>query len=148
MPLMKTLDTIYTNTSLRTLKDTGSSPHQEILQLAREEGRGCKDVKKLNVIANLLCHLCLTHEPVSSSTLSVYMALLGNRFPRVRKYAAEQLYVTLLMVDESVDEFTWAGSANHAMEVLSNSPWDCSPEVARAARDQVRAALSLGNTKG
>ena len=143
VPLMNTLDKLYTRTELRQMGASAMSFHEEVLELTRAEGRGSKDVKKLITIANVLCHLCLTHEPVSSQALSVYMVLLGNRFPKVRQYAAEQLYITMLMVDETEDQYAWATCTDVALEVLSECPWDSNAEVAKEARDRIRAALPL-----
>mmetsp|Transcript_3749 Transcript_3749/g.23580 ORF Transcript_3749/g.23580 Transcript_3749/m.23580 type:complete len:1267 (-) Transcript_3749:1594-5394(-) len=143
VPLMNTLDKLYTRTELRQMGASMISFHAEVLELTRAEGRGSKDVKKLIIIANVLCHLCLTHEPVSSQALSVYMVLLGNRFPKVRQYAAEQLYITMLMVDETEDQYAWATCTDIALEVLSECPWESNAEVAKEARDKIRAALPL-----
>eukprot|EP00963_Diacronema_lutheri_P012573 scaffold1821_cov344-Pavlova_lutheri.AAC.25 len=143
VPLMNTLDKLYTRTELRQIGPKVASFHAEVLELTRIEGRGSKDVKKLTVIANVLCHLCLTPEPVSSQALSVYMVLLGNRFPKVRQYAAEQLYITMLMVDETEDLYSWAKCTENALEVLSECAWDSSPEIAKEARDRIRASLPL-----
>ena len=62
-----------------------------------------------------------------------------NRYPRVRRVAAEQLYVTLLGMDG--DEY--GGDAEAAAELLSDTRWDAELAVVKPARNELYPLLGL-----
>lgn len=54
-----------------------------MLELVREEVRGCTDVPRLHAAAGVLCQLAGGTEPVRSGALRSALILLANRYPKV-----------------------------------------------------------------
>ena len=118
-----------------------------MLEVVRAEAVGCRDIPKLLAMVGVLCHLAglapsgSAQVPavtaltlVSTQALQALLVLLVNRYPKVRKYTAEQLYVRLLTLQEDdADDEEGEGGAAEAMEVLSQTRWvtptNPSPEV-------------------
>jgi len=74
-----------------------------VLQLARLELRGCTDVPRM--LEGALVIAALAGEPACSyAALQSALALLVSRYPRVRRYIAEQLYLSLLGAEDVDDE--------------------------------------------
>jgi hypothetical protein len=69
------------------------------LRLARAELRGCADVPRLLEGAALIAAAAGAGPAAAYGALQSALALLVSRFPRVRRAAAEQLYLTLLAAD-------------------------------------------------
>jgi len=65
------------------------------------------------------------------------LALMANRFPRVRCAAAEHLYIALLAVAEPSRE-----TAN-ATETLSLNSWDAPPSIMKETRKTIYSLLGL-----
>ena len=76
----------------------------------------------------------------TNATLGV-LALLVNRYPRVRRVAAEQLYVTLLGC-EGED-----AGAEAAVELLSATRWDADLAAVKPARNALYPMLGLETPK-
>lgn len=55
-----------------------------ILDLTKKECQQCKDVPRLCAAVSLLCQLIFCAKPVSSSALQSLLALMVNRYPKVR----------------------------------------------------------------
>ena len=55
-----------------------------ILELTKMECQQCKDVPRLCAAVSLLCQLISCAKPVSSSALQSLLALMVNRYPKVR----------------------------------------------------------------
>lgn len=66
------------------------------------------------------------------------LALLVNRYPRVRRVAAEQLYVTLLGMSDEDDPGLEA-----AADRLSETRWDAELSVVKPARNELYPMLGL-----
>ncbi len=56
---------------------------QQLLELVREEIKGCTDVPRLHAAAGVLCQLAGGTEPVRSAALRSALILLANRYPKV-----------------------------------------------------------------
>jgi len=107
-------------------------------------------VAKLMALVQVLCHLAGLRSKggaaaaAADGALHALLMLLVNKYPKVRKYAAEQLYVRLLTLggdddgDGDADEQTEV-----AMEVLSGTRWDADVGVVKAARARLYAPLKL-----
>lgn len=59
----------------------------QLLELVREEVKGCTDVPRLHAAAGVLCQLASLEEPVRSGALRAALGMLGNRYPKVREGA-------------------------------------------------------------
>jgi hypothetical protein len=115
------------------------------LRCLRTELRGCSDLPRLLEGAALAAQLVGVPD-TAEGALQVVLVLLVNRFPRVRRATAEQLYVALLAAQCSSEEGTSvlpAESLDAAMDCLLLSPWDGSLDDARTARDALASTLGV-----
>ncbi|KAL4858426.1 Tubulin-folding cofactor D [Chlorella vulgaris] len=117
-PLLLVADLLLSRTALRDLQPPGSSFPGQLLELVREEIKGCSDVQRLHAAAGVLCQLASLEEPVRGDALRAALLLLGNRYPKVRRYAAEQVY-TMLLTFEPADDGSQDVEA--AMELPNHS---------------------------
>ena len=82
-PLLLTADLLLSRTALRDLQPPASAFPQQLLELVREEGKGCTDVPRLHAAAGVLCQLAGLEEPVRSGALRSALIMLANRYPKV-----------------------------------------------------------------
>lgn len=85
-----------------------------MLELVREEVKGCTDVPRLHAAAGVLCQLAGGTEPVRSGALRSALILLANRYPKVGGWASRLaklpadlhgFWVALLTCSHEVDSF-------------------------------------------
>jgi hypothetical protein len=79
-----------------------------------------------------------------SATLGV-LALLLNRYPRVRRTAAEALYVTLLGYEDAAAEYAGHDGVDlaAAIEVLAETRWDDELQRVKPRRNELYGFLRL-----
>ncbi|KAG2446099.1 hypothetical protein HXX76_000699 [Chlamydomonas incerta] len=145
-----------------------------LVEAARAETRGCGDVARLLEAAALLAHLAVVPPPRAgaaggacghyrSSALQGLMVLLCSRYPKVRRHAAEQLYMQLLAMDTASALDSAAAPATSsaatppppplesvsdaACELLLATAWDGDMEAAKAARDALAALVGVAVPK-
>jgi hypothetical protein len=168
LPLLLTAELLLNRTDVGVeLQPPVSDFTSKVLQLTLDEISGCKDVPRLHAAAGTLCALAAaasaSSSPGSSGSEAVLgvqkealagaLGLLGNRYPKVRRYTAEQLYTTLLAwdVDEEVEEEEnqedLGGSGgldvDAALELLSETAWDGSADIVRPARIELYKCLGM-----
>ncbi|BDA42087.1 probable tubulin-specific chaperone D [Coccomyxa sp. Obi] len=138
LPLLKAADVLYTEAGLEDLPASHTFPG-ELLELVKGEARGCRDVPSLIWAATSLCHLAGAPAPACFGALHALLTLLVNRYPKVRKSVAEQLYVRLLTLD---DHPCYQGcDLDLAQQVLCDATWDGQLAEAKAARDSLACLL-------
>lgn len=82
-PLLLTADLLLSRTALRDLQPPASAFPEQLLELVREEAKGCTDVPRLHAAAGVLCQLAGLEEPVRSGALRSALIMLANRYPKV-----------------------------------------------------------------
>jgi hypothetical protein len=156
-PALRVLDTLFSAGCLGAVAPAPPAPPAPLaLELAaklRAELKGSRDVAKLCLGVQALCHLAglaragagdgSRDEATCASTNATLgvLALLVNRYPRVRRVAAEQLYVTLLGC-EGED-----AGAEAAVELLSATRWDADLAAVKPARNALYPMLGLETPK-
>jgi len=110
----------------------------DMVELIRYECFSSRDVAKL-----ILGCACLSYyvghsvQRVSDSAMMGLLALLNNRYPRVRLAAVEQLYLGLSTFSEPSE------GVKRVVQVISLSSWDAPPSVTREIRMQIYDLLGL-----
>lgn len=66
-----------------------------------------------------------------------------DRFPRVRKFTAEQFYVGLMTVDGQIDP----GTIEQVHEILTETLWDGDLTAARVERNKICDLLGVAKPK-
>ena len=138
---MRTLDILFAKASLADAED--SSLFEALLVEVWATTKNCRDVVLLQVVSSLLSNLTYAGEPVFTAALYKLIALLTNRYPKVRRCVAEHLYMRLISFDDDEDEQDGGeggGSFDieRATDVVSEVSWDTG-----AAADIKKARLEL-----
>ncbi|DBA68172.1 TPA: hypothetical protein ACH3X2_013907 [Trebouxia sp. C0005] len=140
-PILRTAEVLLSQTQILALEKDLSSALGTILDLTKKECQQCKDVPRLCAAVSLLCQLISCAKPVSSSALQSLLALMVNRYPKVRKQAAEQLYVQLMTVE---DTGLYSEEAlDQAYGVLTEIAWDGPLESVKSAKAQLLQTFEL-----
>mmetsp|Transcript_15457 Transcript_15457/g.50826 ORF Transcript_15457/g.50826 Transcript_15457/m.50826 type:complete len:1003 (+) Transcript_15457:313-3321(+) len=132
VPLLRTLDALYARAALQGLEGFANA----ILESIKAELKGCKDIPKACLCSTVLCHLVGVAPAVRSGAVEALLGLLCNRYPRVRRSAAEGLYVTLLAEEED-------DNLEPALEILSDTAWDAAVAELRPTRDKLYPFFGL-----
>ena len=155
-PALRVLDTLFSAGCLGAVAPAPPAPPAplaaELAAKLRAELKGSRDVAKLCLGVQALCHLAglgkagpgaSRDEATCASTCATMgvLALLVNRYPRVRRVAAEQLYVTLLGC-EGED-----AGLEEALELLSATRWDADLAAVKPARNALYPMLGLETPK-
>ena len=156
-PLLRALDACFSAGCLGAVAPAPPAPPAPLAAALaaklRAELKGSRDVAKLCLGVQALCHLAglaragagdgSRDEATCASTNATLgvLALLVNRYPRVRRVAAEQLYVTLLGC-EGED-----AGAEAAVELLSATRWDADLAAVKPARNALYPMLGLETPK-
>ncbi|KAI8106477.1 hypothetical protein M9435_001021 [Picochlorum sp. BPE23] len=74
--------------------------------------------------------------------IRVLVSLIGKRYPKVRKMAAEQLYTAMLMWDEETASASGILFDN-AQTILMDTAWDGPAAVVRPARERLAASFGF-----
>lgn len=110
----------------------------EVVDAIRAECFSSRDIPKL-----ITGSACLTHfirsdnAEVHRSAATGSLALMVNRFPRVRAVAAEHAYTALLALSEPSAE------DEVAIELLSSNAWDAPPSATKELRLRLYELLGL-----
>ena len=101
----------------------------------------CGDVHRLIGIVDVLVSLIDAPNAVRvhGEALSFLCSFLVHRFPRVRSYAAEQIYVVLLEHSSLINEH----NEEAVLETLLRTAWTADIQLARKETDYIVSGLSI-----
>jgi hypothetical protein len=122
LPAIKTMQFLFTRRFLSTLNPEDAAGYaMRFLDAFKETERYSDDVHRLHALVDATVSLLdnVDDAPARSSALAFLCKMLTHRFPRVRSYTAEQLYVVLL---DRVD------ASPIAMRVILDTPWASNSE--------------------
>ncbi|KAL2632493.1 hypothetical protein R1flu_003972 [Riccia fluitans] len=133
IPTLKTIDILFVRGVFSASQPLSEQTAGNLLSLVRHELKGCRDVAKLLVGTSILSHFASLEGAVRKQSTEQLLNLLFHRYPKVRRFCAEQLYLLLLqmgeqLVGENVDE---------ALEVIGETCWDGPLDDINAERDQL-----------
>ena len=92
-----------------------------IRELSYSEFKSSTNVVKIRLCVDMFLQLLLYCEPVRGKAYKYMVICLGRKYPRVRKYAADQLYVQLLSDRVGVGKVTSDSLDAAAVEVLAQA---------------------------
>ncbi|XP_039064619.1 tubulin-folding cofactor D-like [Hibiscus syriacus] len=75
-----------------------------VLDSLAVELKASKDFSKLYAGIAILGYICAVSDPICSRAFSHLLTLLTHRYPKIRKAAAEQVYLVLLQNESLVSE--------------------------------------------
>lgn len=111
-----------------------------LLECASAEAAQARDMKKMFSTVNLYLGLVEFEEPIRGRSLTLLMSALAHKWPKLRKFTAEQLYTKMLVFDvpglseDQVDD---------ALEVLSTTLWDGTLASVVQQRDKLAAGMGI-----
>ena len=143
LPLLKTLGLLLSSGCLDALQESDPGFCPRAAELVQLEIRGSRDVSKVQAGAGVLCALLAFRGDGAAAArgrcLRAVLALLCHRFPKVRKHAAEQLYVQLLVHEDLAP----AEGMAEAWEVLSDTDWFEEVDRIAGRRDSLYGLLGV-----
>lgn len=153
LPLLKTLDVLLSHGVFDFLmKDSDIDFSSKLMAQLRMECRGCRDVQRLVAAVSVALGLIVSDQTrvVKEDVLPFLMIMLAHRYPRVRRWTAEQLYVHLLEGGSAASGRCNDGGIDRAMELLMEVSWDDdldSPGNVRDSRNCVADFLGIQLTE-
>ncbi|RLN40876.1 hypothetical protein C2845_PM01G37720 [Panicum miliaceum] len=109
------------------------------------ELKGSKDFTKLCAGLSILGYISSQLDGTCTKAFSQLLIFLGHRYPKIRKAAADQVYLVLLQNDDLIP----SENMDKAQELLAETCWEGDVEEARRKRSQInemagfRVATSL-----
>ncbi|KAL3695132.1 hypothetical protein R1sor_008783 [Riccia sorocarpa] len=139
IPTLKTIDILFVRGVFSAWQPLSEETAGNLLSLVRNELRGCKDVAKLLVGTSILSHFASFEGAVRGKSIEQLLNLLFYRYPKVRKFCAEQLYLLLLQMGEQLV----GDSADEALGVIGETCWDGPLDDVLADRDQLYSLFHI-----
>ena len=96
VPLLKTTDMLLKNDILHFLNVKSHAFAHKLLHAVRTELNKSTDIGKIRLCIEILVSLLTFDDPVRPASLKSLLMLVGHRFPKVRKHAADLLYLQLI----------------------------------------------------
>ena len=161
IPLLRVLDLLFSAGALSAVAPAyPAAPGPFASELAnslRAELKGSRDIAKLCLGVQALGHLAAlgpgsesesgkAEEQARVSAMHGLLALMVNRYPRVRRVAAEQMYVLLLGFSDDQENGPGGGVAmdvEAAIDQLSDTRWDAELTVVKPERNKLYRLLGM-----
>ncbi|XP_058084985.1 tubulin-folding cofactor D [Magnolia sinica] len=130
IPTLKTIDILFNKKIFLNMEAHTQDFAAGILDSLAVELKGSKDFSKLYTGISILGYLASVPEPINSQAFSRLLFFLGHRYPKIRKAAADQVYLVLLQNGSLVAE----DKMDKALEVISETCWEGDLEEAKHRR--------------
>ncbi|KAL0339271.1 UNVERIFIED_CONTAM: Tubulin-folding cofactor D [Sesamum angustifolium] len=144
IPTLKTVEILFSRKILLNMEVQTPVFCAGVLDSLSIELRGTKDFSKLYCgIAVLLGYIASLSDPVNQRAFSHLLTFLGHRYPKIRKSAAEQVYLVLLENGDLIDE----DKLNEATEIITETCWEADIEEAKKRRLQLCEMANLGTAQ-
>nr|XP_010919466.1 tubulin-folding cofactor D isoform X3 [Elaeis guineensis] len=130
-PTLKTIEILFSKKIFLNMEDQLFC--LGLLEALAVELKGSRDFTKLCAGLSILGFVASLMEPINSRAFSQLLSFLGHRYPKIRKAAADQVYLVLLQNGSLVAE----DKMERALEVLSETCWEGAAEEARSRRSQL-----------
>ncbi|URD80775.1 Tubulin folding cofactor D C terminal [Musa troglodytarum] len=129
-PTFKTIEILFSKKVFLNMEDHTQEFYSGLLHSLSVELRASKDFAKLFAGLSILGYVASVTEPINSKALSQLLFFLGHRYPKIRKAAADQVYLVLLQNENLVPE----DKIERALEVLTETCWEGALDEAKTGR--------------
>eukprot|EP00041_Stephanoeca_diplocostata_P031627 m.989891 g.989891 ORF g.989891 m.989891 type:complete len:1244 (-) comp23999_c0_seq3:287-4018(-) len=144
IPLLKTMDLLFTHDAIgHLIRDSGDTFPDSLYDHCKAAIHKSANVPKIRSGVDVLCGLIGSTEAVRKRALSTLLVYLCHKYPRVRKFTAEKLYVALLSLEDVFPEDV--GSA--VDDILTETRWDDDVKEARIERNKICDLLGIPKPK-
>ncbi|XP_062091606.1 tubulin-folding cofactor D [Humulus lupulus] len=131
VPTLKTIEILFSNKIFLNMEAHTTVFLAGVLDSLEDELKGSRDFSKLYAGIAILGYIASTLEsPTNVRAFSHLLSFLGHRYPKIRKAAAEQVYLVLLQNGNLVNE----DKIEKALEIISETCWDGDMEASRLER--------------
>jgi hypothetical protein len=115
---------------------------EQVVDCIKTEIEKSGDVSKLSM-ASALFGTIIGAASCDGKSIAIppMLALIGSRYPTVRRTAAEQLYTALLMWDDIEQETLW--NKENAESILGETAWDSGADIVRPARQALASCFGV-----
>jgi hypothetical protein len=149
VPLLDAFDLLFSSESFETIIAEAAADDQELAEIflrlliaLRKEVLKSKDVKKLMAAIKVFCGFFSLPLPnCRERSLSYLLTYLVHPFPRIRRFTAEQLYVSFTVLPE--DTFP---DMDGIESILLETDWDKPAAEVKLTRDQLFPFFGVANT--
>ncbi|KAM3402677.1 hypothetical protein ACQJBY_006487 [Aegilops geniculata] len=138
-PTLKTIETLLSKQVFLNKEGHGDF-YSELVNLLGPELKGSKDFTKLCAGLSILGYISSQLDGTGTKAFSQLLVFLGHRYPKIRKAAADQVYLVLLQNDSLIS----AEDMDKAQEVLAETCWEGDVEEARHKRSELNAMAGFG----
>jgi hypothetical protein len=142
LPLLKTVELVLESEVLDFLSTNDDGPNFGAGLMARVNRELARSTNISKLFTGLNCALALLHVPTAAvryGAMQLVLELLGHRYPRVRKHAAEMFYTKLLVDERLVAPEVY----DLVLDLLSQTVWDADMVAVRQERDAIAAAVEV-----
>ncbi|KAL6642849.1 hypothetical protein ACP70R_021030 [Stipagrostis hirtigluma subsp. patula] len=131
-PTLKTIEALFSKKVF--LNEEGYSEfYSGLVDLVGSELKGSKDFTKLCAGLSILGYISSQLDGACTKAFSQLLTFLGHRYPKIRKAAADQVYLVLLQNNDLISE----ENMDKAQEVLAETCWEGDVEEARRKRSEL-----------
>ncbi|XP_010234909.1 tubulin-folding cofactor D isoform X1 [Brachypodium distachyon] len=114
--------------------------YSELVNLLGSELKGSKDFTKLCAGLSILGYISSQLDITGTKAFSQLLVFLGHRYPKIRKTAADQVYLVLLQNDHLI----LAENMDKAQELLAETCWEGDVDEARSKRSELNEMAGFG----
>jgi tubulin-specific chaperone D len=143
LPLMKSLELLLEAELFDFLCSDSPVFGVDLLAKVKKELHRTTNVVKLFTGLNIALSLLMFGDEIKKASMQLVLELLGHRYPRVRKHAAEQFYTKLFIDDRLVEPEVY----DLVLDQLRFTVWDADIQSARQERNAIAAAVGVQLTE-
>ncbi|AQK64732.1 Tubulin-folding cofactor D [Zea mays] len=131
-PMFKTIEALFSKKVFLN-KEGYSEFYSGLVDSVSSELKGSKDFTKLCAGLSILGYISSESDGTCTKAFSQLLTFLGHRYPKIRKAAADQVYLVLLQNDDLIV----SENMDKAQELLAETCWEGDVEEARRRRSEI-----------
>ncbi|KAG2547955.1 hypothetical protein PVAP13_9KG142400 [Panicum virgatum] len=131
-PTLKTIEALFSKKVFLT-REGYSEFYSGLVDSVGSELKGSKDFTKLCAGLSILGYISSQLDGTCTKAFTQLLTFLGHRYPKIRKAAADQVYLVLLQNDDLIP----SENMDKAQELLAETCWEGDLEEARRKRSQI-----------
>ncbi|XP_042480833.1 tubulin-folding cofactor D isoform X2 [Macadamia integrifolia] len=139
IPALKTIEILFSKKVFLQMEAHTAEFFPGVLDSLAIELKGSKDFSKLYAGISILGYIAAMLDPLNTLAFRQLLTFLGHRYPKIRKAAADQVYLVLLQSGNLVAE----DKMGKALEILYETCWDGDLEEAKHQRSQLYEIAGL-----
>ncbi|RDD43936.1 Tubulin-specific chaperone D [Trichoplax sp. H2] len=139
-PLLCMTDFLLLNDSFSLIMDNDCHPFLlGVMDMLEVESVTSTDVIKTEVIISATCAMMEFPDKIRKRSIPLIIKYLMNKYPKVRCYAADQLYIALMTFEKSLQNY----QIDRLMELLADTVWEDSLSTLRTVIEQICHGFNL-----